>query len=247
MAVKYVIHRRRFTSIKKGKNMFDSIYNVFQDNFFAGFFIMLASALVAGFLFSFIASFKVRSNKRFFVIASILPAVIAIIASITSMNAYWGAAIAVSGAFGLIRFRSAQGSAEEIGVLAIELAAGFAFGLGYLAVGAIVIVALGLIFLLLSEMNIFEHKTLNEDKILRVTIPENLDYGHVFDEEFKQFCKSSRLVRAKTINMGSMYRLEYEITLKNVDLEKAFLDAVRIKNGNLEVSLTEAVRVAGEL
>ena len=227
--------------------MFDSIFKLLPDQFFGAFMIMCGVALVAGVLFSFIASFRVRSNKRFFVITAILPTVIAIIASLTSSYAYWGAAIAVSGAFGLIRFRSAQGSAEEIGVLAIELAAGFAFGLGYLTIGALILIALGLVFFLLSRLNIFEHKGQNRDKLLRITIPESLDYGHTFDEEFSQFCSSSRLIRAKTINMGSMYRLEYEVTLKNSDLEKPFMDAIRVKNGNLEVYMTEAVRIQGEL
>lgn len=228
--------------------MFNSIFDleVFASNYFAAFFIMLAVALVAGVLFSFISSFKLRSSKRFFVIASILPAVIAIIASITSKNAYWGAVLAISGAFGLIRFRSAQGTADEIGLIAIELAAGFAFGLGYLLVGVIIMLALGLVYLLLFSLNIFNHKSTQTERVLRVTIPENLDYAHMFDDEFHTFTKSSRLVRSKTVNMGSMYRLEYEVDLKTEEIEKPFLDAIRVKNGNLEVSLSEITRLSGE-
>lgn len=228
--------------------MFDSIFTLepFVDNYFGAFFIMMGVAAVAGVLFSFLSSFKLHSSKRFFVIASILPTVIAIVASMTSKNAYWGAVLGISGAFGLIRFRSAQGTADEIGVLAIEMAAGFAFGLGYLLVGVIIMAALGLIYLILSSTNIFNHKTTQTERVLRVTIPENLDYAHVFDEEFNTFTKSSRLVRAKTVNMGSMYRLEYEVNLKSEDIEKPFLDAVRVKNGNLEVSLSEITRVSGE-
>ena len=229
--------------------MFSSIYGmeVFAENFAGAFFIMLGVALILGILFSFIASFKVQSSKRFFVIVAILPAVIAVIGSITSLSAYIGVVLAISGAFGLIRFRSAQGSSEEIGILAIELAGGFTLGLGYLAIGAIVMIGLGLVFLLLSSFNIFDHKKGQVERCLRVTIPENLDYAHMFDDEFNTFTKNSRLVRSKTINMGSMYRLEYEVTLKNSDIEKPFLDSIRVKNGNLEVSLTESTRVPGEL
>ena len=229
--------------------MFNSIFDLeaFTNNYFGAFFIMAGVSLALGVLFSFVASFKVRSSKRFFVVTSILPCVIAIIASITSMTAYLGAVLAISGAFGLIRFRSAQGTGEEIGVLAIEMAAGFVLGLGYLAAGALILLGLALVYFLLSSFNFFEHKKMPAERVLRVTIPENLDYAHCFDDELNTFTKSSRLVRSKTINMGSMYRLEYEVVLKNGEIEKPFLDAIRVKNGNLEVSLTESTRVVDGL
>ncbi|MCR5079169.1 MAG: DUF4956 domain-containing protein [Bacilli bacterium] len=226
--------------------MFDSIYNSF-DNFFIGFFIMLGVAIVAGLLFSFLISFKVKSTKRFFIISAIMPAVIAVVAAITSVSTTLGAVLAISGAFGLIRFRSAQGSSEEIGVLAIELAGGFTMGLGYLLPGVLVLVVLGLVFFLLYSFNIFSHKGGTTERVLRVTLPENLDYAHLFDEEFNQFTKTHQLVRTKSVNMGSMFRLEYEVELKNEDLEKPFLDAIRVKNGNLEVALSEATRIQGQL
>ncbi len=226
--------------------MFDSIYNLF-DNFFVGFFIMLGVDIVAGLLFSFLISFKVKSTKRFFIISAIMPAVIAVVAAITSVSTTLGAVLAISGAFGLIRFRSAQGSSEEIGVLAIELAGGFTMGLGYIFPGVLVLAVLGVVFFLLSTFNIFNHKGGTSERILRVTLPENLDYAHLFDEEFNQFTKSHQLVRTKSVNMGSMFRLEYEVELKNEDLEKPFLDAVRVKNGNLEVALSEATRIQGQL
>ena len=128
--------------------MFASIYSSIVTP--AQFFLMAAAALVSGFIYSWIMSFKVRSTKRFFIVSALIPFVVS--AVITFVNGNIGAGVAIGGAFGLIRFRSAQGSADEIAVILVAMGAGIAFGMGYLAYGSIILLGMAVLFLLLNNM-----------------------------------------------------------------------------------------------
>ena len=55
------------------------------------------------------------------------------------------------------------------------------------------------------------------------------------------------MVRVKTTNLGSLNRLSYELTLKRLGTEKAMIDALRCRNGNLEISLGEQSTDTNEL
>lgn len=201
----------------------------------ATYFMMAGIALLCGILFSFIMSFKVRAHKRFFLVNAILPVTIGTV--ICFVNGNIGAGIAVGGAFALVRFRSAQGTADEIAAILITMASGIAFGMGYLAYGAIGLIALALIYVGLTYLPIFNHAALESEKLLKVTVPESLDYSGIFDDTFAHFTKNAELVETKTVNMGSMFRLSYNVKLKNPKEEKEFIDEIRIKNANLEISL----------
>ena len=74
-------------------------------------------------------------------------------------------------------------------------------------------------------------------RILKITVPEDLDYEGIFDDIFDGYTSSHTLVGVKTSNMGSLYRLTYELTLKDAKSAKAFIDSLRVRNGNLEISL----------
>jgi hypothetical protein len=156
---------------------------------------------------------------------------------ITFVNGNIGAGVAIGGAFGLIRFRSAQGSADEIAAILIAMGAGIAFGMGYLAYGVIILLALGLLYFLFSHLKLFDSKRASEERLLKVTVPESLEYTDMFDDVFAQYLKSVERIGVKTTGMGSMFRLSFLIRMKDPKQEKSFIDAIRVRNGNLEISL----------
>ena len=213
--------------------MFDSIYS--SSVTAAEFFWMAGVAVLSGSLFAWIMSRRVRSTKRFFIVASLIPFVVG--AVITFVNGNIGAGVAIGGAFSLIRFRSAQGTADEIAAILIAMGAGIAFGMGYLAYGVIILLVLALLYFLFASLHLFDSKPLREERLLKVTVPESLEYTDMFDEPFARYLKSVERLGVKTTGMGSMFRLSYLIRMKDPKEEKAFIDELRTRNGNLEIAL----------
>lgn len=213
--------------------MFDSIYSATVTP--AQFFLMAGVTLLTGVVYAWVMSFCIRSTKRFFLVTSLIPFIVA--AVITFVNGNIGTGVAVGGTFGLIRFRSAPGSADEIAAILVAMGAGIAFGMGYLTYGVILLVFLAVFYLLLGKTAIFEHKLQSADQLLRITIPESLEYNGTFEEIFACYLSSVEKVGAKTAGMGSMFRLSYKIRMKDPDEEKAFIDELRTKNGNLEIAI----------
>ena len=209
------------------------------------FFTMAAAALVSGLIYSWLMSFRIRSTKRFFLVTTLLPLVVA--AVITFVSGSIGAGVAIGGAFGLIRFRSAPGSADEIAAVLIAMGSGIAFGMGYVAYGVIILLGLAALYFVIAALPIFEHRGLSAEKLLKVTIPESLEYNGAFDEIFARYLRSVESVGVKTTGMGSMFRLSYRITMKDPGEEKALIDALRTKNGNLEISILPYAPEAGQL
>ena len=224
--------------------MFDSIYSAGAVTV-TQFFSMAAAAIVAGFVFSFLMSFRIKSAKRFVIVIALVPFVVA--AVITFVNGNIGAGVAIGGAFSLIRFRSAPGSADEIAAILIAMGSGIAFGMGYIAYGVLILICLALLFMALSFLPLFEHKKMAEDKLLRITIPESLEYHDVFKDTFEHYLRSYESVGVKTTGMGSMFRLSFKIQMKEPGEEKAFIDELRTKNGNLEIAITPYENVTGQL
>ena len=213
--------------------MFDSVYSSAVTA--PQFFLMAGVAVLSGVLFAWIMSRRVRSTKRFFIVASLIPFVVG--AVITFVNGNIGAGVAIGGAFGLIRFRSAQGSADEIAAILIAMGAGIAFGMGYLAYGVIILLALAALYFVFASLKLFDNRGLSEEKLLKITIPESLEYSDVFDETFSRYLRKAERIGVKTTGMGSMYRLSYLIRIKDPKEEKALIDELRTKNGNLEISI----------
>jgi len=150
------------------------------------------------------------------------------------VNGNLGAGIAVAGAFSLVRFRSAQGSAKEICAIFIAMAIGLACGMGYLAIAALFAVLACAAAFLLDRLRFGEPR--RQERELRITVPEGMDYAGAFDEPFAAFTEKAELVEVKTSGMGSLYKLKYRIVPgKDMD-EKRFIDALRCLNGNLEIS-----------
>ena len=196
---------------------------------------MAAAAVLCGTLYAWIMARRVRSTKRFFIVVSMIPFVVG--AVITFVNGNIGTGVAIGGAFSLIRFRSAPGSADEIAAILIAMGAGIAFGMGYLAYGVIILLALALLYYLFASLRLFDSKPMQEEQLLKITVPESLEYADMFDEIFSRYLKSAERLGVKTTGMGSMFRLSYLIRMKDSKAEKAFIDELRTRNGNLEISL----------
>ena len=213
--------------------MFDCIYSTPVT--VSQFFIMMGASVFSGFLYAWIMSFRIRSKKRFFMVAAIIPFIVS--AVITFVHGNIGAGVAVGGAFGLIRFRSAPGSADEIVAILIAMGSGIAFGTGYIGYGVVILLGMALIFVILSFLPLFEHKGMSSERLLRITIPESLEYSGAFDDTFDHYLSSYENAGVKTTGMGSMFRLSFRIRMKDPSEEKAFIDELRTKNGNLEIAI----------
>lgn len=196
------------------------------------FFICLLFSIVFGLIISLVYSFKSSSSKSFVMTLALLPAIVQMV--IMLVNGSIGAGIAVMGAFNLVRFRSVPGSAKEICSIFLAMAVGLATGMGYLVLAGIFVAVICAIQLVFSLTKFGEKHSGKRE--LRITIPENLNYTDAFDEIFKKYTKSNELIEVKTTNMGSLYKLKYYIVLNNQNEEKQFIDDLRCRNGNLEIS-----------
>jgi len=201
----------------------------------SSFFAMFLVSIVMGVIIACFSKYKSDSSKGFFITLSVLPLCVAMVICLVSGNI--GAGIAVAGAFALIRFRSVQGKAQEIVSIFIAMAMGLAFGLGYLAYGVIFGIIAGLFMLVLNKLNIFAKKTNEAEKMIKITMPEDVDYVVDFEETFNRYTTKHELIKAKLTNLGSMYKAFYKVTLKDVNEQKKFLDDIRIINKNLEIKI----------
>lgn len=199
------------------------------------FIILVLVSLVLGGIMALIHTYRNDYTKSFIMTLAILPAVICVV--ILMVNGNIGAGVAVAGTFSLVRFRSAPGTAREIGAIFAVMGMGLIMGMGYIGYAALFTCLIGLAILMYSRFSADGKKSAR--KILKITIPENLNYSDVFDEFLEKYTKSYKLKQVKTSNMGSLYKLSYEIVLTDPSIEKEFIDQLRTRNGNLEISLAE--------
>ena len=209
------------------------------------FLVCLAASLVIGAFMALAYRHKTRCSQSFVITLAILPAAVAMVIMLVNGNV--GAGVAVAGAFGLVRFRSVPGSAKEIGAVFTAMAAGLACGMGYIGFAALFALIVCGATLLYGAVGFGARRGSEKQKRLQITIPEDLDYTGVFDDLFDSFTTSHRLVTVKTTNMGSLFKLTYDIELKDTDREKRFIDELRCRNGNLEIHITEQQNNQNEL
>ena len=195
------------------------------------FLICTAVSLLLGMGTAFISMYKAKCTQSFAITLAVLPAVVQMV--ILLVNGNVGAGVAVAGAFSLVRFRSAPGTAREIGVIFLAMAIGLAAGMGYIGLAVLFFVIVAAVTLLLTRFNFGGSK--RSERILRITIPENLDYEGLFDDLFQKYAENCSLEKVKTSNMGTMYELQYRIALKDAKIPKAFFDEIRCRNGNLNI------------
>lgn len=178
-----------------------------------------------------------KYNKNFLVTLSILPLLVQTI--IIMVNGNLGTSVAIMGAFSLVRFRSLPGTSKEILSVFFAMTVGLATGMGHLVFAIIITIIGSLAIFILSKVALFNNN--KKEKILKIMIPENLDYTNVFDDIFETYTEKVELEQVKTTNMGSMFDLSYCIILNENVNEKEFLDDLRVKNGNLKVMISHPI------
>lgn len=193
--------------------------------------ICTLTSLGLGLALAFLHTYRNTSSRNFVMTLAILPAVVQ--AVIMLVNGNLGTGVAVMGAFGLVRFRSAPGNAREIGSVFLAMAIGLATGMGYLGIAVLLLIIIGAAILVLAAVPLGSQSFAQKE--LKVTIPENLDYAGIFDDLFEKYTKRAVLMKVRTTNMGSLYELCYRIELKKEEEEKAMLDDIRCRNGNLTI------------
>lgn len=196
------------------------------------FLLSMGVSLALGLLVAFTYMRTTRYTQSFVVTLILLPAMVQMV--IMLVNGSVGTGVAVAGAFSLVRFRSVPGNARDIIVIFFAMVIGIATGVGYVAIAAIFALLLCVLMLLIHLLGI--GKAPAQERELRITIPESLDYTEIFDDIFAQHAKQVELVQVRTTNMGSLYKLTYRIELLDTKKEKEMIDQLRCRNGNLEIS-----------
>ncbi|MEA4824516.1 MAG: DUF4956 domain-containing protein [Clostridiaceae bacterium] len=221
------------------ESLFASILSTATGLTFTSYAFCMLTALASGALIAFVYRYRTTCTKSFLITLAMLPAIVG--AVILMVNGNLGAGVAVAGTFSLVRFRSVPGTAREIGAIFLAMAAGLAVGMGYLGFAILFTLLLCVIYLVYTHIGFREDKNAAFHKILRITIPEDLDYTGVFDDIFTEFTSACELTAVKTTNMGSLFKLTYQITLRDPKREKDMIDKLRCRNGNLEISSSREV------
>lgn len=172
-------------------------------------------------------------GRNFIIGLVLLPVIVSVVILLIGSNV--ARAFSMAGAFALVRFRSAPGNAKDISIVFFAMASGLACGLGYVTFAAVFVILVVAVLLLLTTTGFAG--TMEGVKMLKITIPEDLNYSDVFEEIFEKYTASSELRRVKTTNMGTMFELTYNVKLKKNIKEKEFIDEIRIRNGNLGIVL----------
>ncbi len=194
--------------------------------------IMLASAAALGVLNSLVFSFRTVQSKSFAVMLTLLPMVSAVI--IFTVNDNLGVGVAVAGAFTLVRFRSVAGNGREMLAIFASMAIGMLLGMGYIAFAVVMFFAVAALFLIVTATGFGER---HEARTLKIRVPEDLDYDGLFDDILDKFTSMHQLEKVRTANMGTVYELTYSVTMKDLARSKQMIDEIRVRNGNLNVSI----------
>lgn len=220
-------------------------YDIFTDTAVDPAMMMLAIgvSLLLGLVVAKVYQFKTVYSKSFVMSLALLPTLIAIV--IFLVNGSLGAGVAVMGAFSLIRFRSAPGGAKELVSIFLVMTIGIAIGMGYLVFATVFTLIMSLVMLLLEVVNFGQMK--HSMRQLTVVIPESLDYESIFDDIFNKAANHVELANVKTSDMGSLFKLKYIIQLNGRMTEKELIDALRTRNGNLEIAISRYITKENEL
>ena len=220
-------------------------YDIFTDTAVDPAMMMLAIgvSLLLGLVIAKVYQFKTVYSKSFVMSLALLPTLIAIV--IFLVNGSLGAGVAVMGAFSLIRFRSAPGGAKELVSIFLVMTIGIAIGMGYLVFATVFTLIMSLVMLLLEVVNFGQMK--HSMRQLTIVIPESLDYESIFDDIFNKAANHVELANVKTSDMGSLFKIKYIIQLNGRMTEKEFIDALRTRNGNLEIAISRYITKENEL
>ena len=199
------------------------------------FLASMGCAIALGFVLALAYCFRSRHTKSFVIALALLPAIVCVV--IAMVNGNVGAGVAVAGAFSLVRFRSAPGSARDITFIFLAMCIGLVAGMGYVAWAAIVTAVMCAVVL---AYQVIHAGPLGEssDRTLRITVPEDLDFTGLFDDLLDKYAVYHELESVRTTNMGSLYRLVYRIGMRDLSQQRALIDELRCRNGNLEIVIS---------
>lgn len=215
------------------KSIFDSTSSTSID--VGSLLICFLVSIVLGFMIAMVHRGTAKSSKNFLITVCLLPILVQSV--MLMVNGNLGTSIAIMGAFSLVRFRSIPGTSREIIIVFFAMAVGLATGIGQIWFAVILTILGSGMIILFNKIKLFE----NSEKVLKVLIPENLDYEEVFDDIFFEYTNKINLIKSKTTNMGSMFELTYSVVLKDNVKEKDFIDKIRMRNGNLKVILSSDI------
>ena len=201
-----------------------------------GFLLATAVSLGIGLFIAFMYSRLNRCTNSMALTIIMIPAIVQLV--IMMVNGNIGVGLAVAGAFTLVRYRSIPGKGQEMTVIFLAMATGLITGMGYLGLAAVFTLAMSLIFMLYNKLDLGASASADRYKTLRIVVPEDLDYTGVFEDVFSEYTSFCDLVQVKTTNMGSMFKLTYDVKLKDPAREKEMIDRIRCRNGNLEVNVS---------
>ena len=199
------------------------------------FFICIMAALLAGLIIALSYKIRNKTTQNFVTTLVLMPAMVCVI--ILMVNGNIGTGVAVTGAFSLIRFRSVAGSSSDLGAIFLAMGTGLIIGMGYIGFAFVFAIIISIMQIIYA--NIGMGKRDDVDRTMRIAIPEDLDYTGVFEDLFEKYTISNQLTNVKTTDMGSLFRLTYNISLKDAKLEKELIDNLRCRNGNLEISISK--------
>lgn len=191
----------------------------------------MGAAVVLGVLAALLFTKGVHHSDSFALTVAVLPSIVCLV--IMLVNGNIGAGLGVAGTFALTRFRSLPGTAREITALFFAVALGLACGMGYVVIAALFFVIVAALVLVLGALHFGAYGSTARQ--LKITIPEDLDYEGLFDDLFEKYTLRHELIRVKTTNMGTLYELHYSILLRDPEKTKEFMDAIRCRNGNLNI------------
>lgn len=195
----------------------------------------MAAAILLGVLTALLFLYRSRHSTGFVLAVAMLPLLVAVV--IMMVNGNLGTGIAMAGAFALVRFRSFEGTAREITAVIMSMTLGLALGMGYIGIAALFFALAAVCILLLTKIDL--GAALPQEKYLRITIPDNCDHNGLFDEVFAEYTTRAKLTRIRSVDMGTLFELYYEVVFKEPRVPKGFIDAIRARNANLDVVVSD--------
>ena len=216
--------------------MLDTIFTSLPELSLIRTVIRMFAAIIAG---GFISLSYIHSDKRqkyssnFAMTVVILPAIVSVV--ITLIGSDLAKAISLGGVFALVRFRSVPGDSRDIAYVFFAMVVGLAIGMDCYAIAFALTAVVALSFTLLQKLNYAKNK--NASQILKITVPEDLNFKDAFTDLFNEYLDKYTISSIRTTNMGTLYQITYDVIPKEGIDEKAFIDALRVKNGNLNIIL----------
>ncbi|MBQ6335228.1 MAG: DUF4956 domain-containing protein [Erysipelotrichaceae bacterium] len=195
------------------------------------FMLAIVASMFMGLILAIVFMYKNTYTKSFITALVLIPAVETVVIMLVNDNL--GVGLSVAGSFALIRFRSVKGNAKELVAVFIAMTIGIICGTGYVALAGVFTLLLSVVMFALTLTGF---GTINENqRYLKITIPESLNYEEVFNKILDKYASSWELETIKTLTLGSLFRLEYSLVMKDASKTKAMIDELRTRNGNLEI------------